>query len=203
MAFVSFYAGRRVHKVPLEELNGQLQNARLIVTADLAPSLLTSYCPDLSVETIPFGDAEVTLAHSRYVVRRPPSCGSSTSQAQYWIVHRPPDKDALLLLQYLPPDAKTSTHWHRREHEWFHCLWGSCTLLQGLPVNIRQRTRCWPTSHRLAPEEPTNIQGWHIQPGVVHQLCTNRQPALNLIHIADTKAENLAQLEHQYAEWRK
>jgi len=198
------YARQQVVTVPLEHLNGELKEAELVVAADLdLPSFWQQLSPELSLKTISFGETVCAIAHRQLTVHRSPCTGAPTSDARYWIVHPLPEQRTLLLLQYLPPFGRTSAHWHLEEDERFHCLLGSCTLLEGWDDPTDLSVRGPKSRRRLAAQSTWSPRDGHadVASGVVHQLETAREPALNLIVIRGTSARTLKELDRRYVCW--
>lgn len=203
MPFVSFLAGRRFSTIPLRHLhNGrQLRTATLIATM-LKRSEVEPHCsPGLSFETIPFGNRRCTIAHRDLTFLHTPCGGSPGSSARYWVVHPMPERCELLLVQYLPPHAQTSIHWHPKEHESFHCLLGSCVLLTRNGGGSNGSEKRFPAERYLTASGGKHRQG-QVPPHTLHQLITMDEPAVNCIVIQGTSAQTLKDLDHQHVkEW--
>lgn len=131
-----------------------------------------------------------------------PLRGSAGSAARYWAVHSFADKRALLLLQYLPRHSVTSVHWHAEERELFFPIRGSCMVTEGVPPPSRAEAASKTASLTLAPDvaDARLRQRW-VDAGVVHQLKTDSEPALNLILVTNTNARTLKELNHHHVRW--
>lgn len=200
---VSIYAQRHVRTLPFHRLPRHIDSTLLVISAGVDRSLLQVHCPSgFSFETIPFGEKHCLIAHRGLTFCRPAYGGSAGSGALYWVVHPLVDEGALLLLQYLPPNTRTSVHWHPREHETFHALRGSCVLLTGdARVSERDETYRQLDRQRLAAGNCQGKEHIWVPPYTVHQLVTHREPALNCIVIRNTTAKTLKEINHQYAQW--
>lgn len=131
-----------------------------------------------------------------------PCAGSSGSAATYWLVE-PLIDSSLLLIQYIPPHAETSIHYHQRETEFFFPLAGESFLHLG-SSNTEDTGRAIrepsiPLSVRI--EEGNVHAGVGVAPNRVHQIITRDQPALNVILITNTRAQHVRQLGHVAAAW--
>ncbi len=203
MALVSVYGEQRVRTLPFRHLGKHIDVACLAVS-HVHHDLLRIHCPsDFSFDTIPYGKEECHIAFRHGLkILRPPLAGSPESGALYWIVH--PSDNTLLLLQYMPPDTKTSVHWHAEEHETFHVLRGSCSLLMG-NANDSEPNGMFRQLHsrRLTIQGAGGDQHAWVPPYTVHQLVTFREPVLNCIVIRNTKAQTLREIHHCYARWSR
>lgn len=131
-----------------------------------------------------------------------PLAGSQGSAAYYWVEHPFPERQSLLLLQYLPPHSVTSVHWHTEERELFFPLRGSCTVLEGARLPDDSTRASKRIALALTPDgNGRHLQQWWVEACVVHQLRTDDDPALNLILVTNTRARTLQELNHHYVRW--
>lgn len=199
MEQVSVYTQRTVRVVPLSRLPVLSDVLMIAVALDIPRERLGAVLGPAHVAvTIPFGDRPCVLAHRRLDFYAEPLSGSRNSDARYWIVHPDPTARTLLLVQYLPPHGKTSTHRHTEEDEWFFSLLGQCTVIHAAPSQPGQDVANVPERAVL---HSRRTRGLHVPHGMVHQLETAESPVLNVILICRTAAQSLAELNHCYVHW--
>lgn len=131
-----------------------------------------------------------------------PLGGSAGSAARYWAICPFADKRSLLLLQYLPPHSETSVHWHAEERELFFPIRGSCTVIEGTrPASDGDLASKTAALILTADTTDARLRQWWVDAGVVHQLRTDDDPALNLILVTNTRARTLRELNHHHVRW--
>lgn len=223
---LSVYDGSWVTTLPVAELNGHLARAAVVFLpscsrGDAFRVLPSEGSDGFTFRELPFPELPGTLGLRGPRFLDLPLAGSPGSGAQYLVVHPTPDRGIgmLELVQYLPPHAVTSIHYHEIEDEWFLPLWGACTMRTG-QCAAAQRERDLVKQARLERETlllPTpfaaeyNIgkkrdrekatDALYVPPRVVHQLVTGELPALNLLRIRRTDARTLPALDHRYCAW--
>ncbi|MDP3685406.1 MAG: hypothetical protein Q8R32_01075 [bacterium] len=196
MIEVHVYVNGELSTFPFQALNGQLGAATLCISRGCEPALLAPHLSGLVIETIMFKRSQCLIAHRKLTFYQSPQPGSGDSHARYWIFEVLSD-GTRLLLQELPRLSDTSTHWHPDARERFRCILGSCTLLTSSGNMLKQGTPGTPMRQRLG------AHGIEVAPGVVHQLTTASEPALNLIEIRGTKAKNLKEIDHRHVSWSR
>lgn len=126
----------------------------------------------------PFGEGEVTiLSRGFHFFPKPKPSLSATSGALY--LGRSIEKARGWLLQLLPPDVRTSRHYHECKEERFINLAGSCVLGLG---------------DREIDATSLDIV---VKPLRVHYLRTSAQPALNVLIITG-HPDPLSLADHHY-----
>ncbi|MBU0907673.1 MAG: hypothetical protein KKD18_00070 [Nanoarchaeota archaeon] len=93
---------------------------------------------------------------------KPRRSSSKESNSVYFGWNR--QKDKTTALQYLPPNSKTSKHFHKKLEEEYHVLAGKCTVLKGnKQIKLTKKLR-------IRKKEP-------------HQLKTGKEGCLMLLEI--------------------
>ncbi len=235
---LSLYDGSWVTTLPAAELNGQLETASVVFLqnqqlGDAVRLLPSEAISAFTLREVPFPELPGTIGLKGLRFLTEPIPGSPGSQAQSLVVHATTDRAKLELIQFLPPHAVTSVHYHEREDEWFFSLAGSCELwlgtyrretparavlkervtLRAVPLpdtaSVQRRLERAVARHAktLDPTPPFDPQRGvpevYVRPGTVHQLRTADEPALNLIRIRATDATKLPELAHRYVEWEQ
>ena len=93
------------------------------------------------------------------------------SQATYLLYGTHPQKKYSLLVHYLPPESRTSCHFHTKTTEDFFSIVGSCHI--GTFDLCELNAEC--QHHRLS------YASLRVLPEHVHQMWTQKQPALSFI----------------------
>lgn len=103
---------------------------------------------------------------------------SPNSEAIY--IARSENKMDGLLLQYLPPNSKTSRHYHKHKTENYHLIAGKAKI----ETSVGNQTLEHATTHTIKPE-------------VTHQVVTEKEPSLILLEILGDP-EGLSMNDHNY-----
>ncbi len=197
----TIYDGTCISRGTRWDLGEALAKAWIVVSEDSTLDTLAAGLPSgFTVHALRVGEASLTVGLRALPFLAEPLRGSPASNARYYLEHRVAPYQ-LLLLQALPPDGKTSIHWHAIETEQFYPLWGECTISCGWPA--RQNTglaELTQSSDLYAPRRDAPSKR-SVPPGIVHQLVAGPRGALNAILVCDTLARTLGELEHQYVRW--
>jgi mannose-6-phosphate isomerase-like protein (cupin superfamily) len=164
----------------------KLEQSRLPrLVASFSEELLTGFIgggEDFEIIEVDFQERHLFVAcHDFHFYPGQESKKSPGSQSIYY--GRSKDKMDGLLLQYLPPNSRTSRHYHRLKTEIYHGIEGEAIIIVG-----EERNKLKLRKNKL-----------EIFPGTVHQVITEDSPALTLLKImGDPKGLSLD--DHIYVE---
>ncbi len=131
----------------------------------------------LKKEEFKFNGTLYVIFFSSRLIYTPEESHSPGSKAIYLARGAGEDCREGFLIQFLPPYSVTSRHFHRREEETYYNLEGTCFLSVGEKEII------------------LNQSTYSVKPLQIHQLRTEKWPALNLLWIKGNSVEGL---EHFY-----
>lgn len=120
-------------------------------------------------------DYQVVICHQGMEAFAPEERNSRSShkksQAIYLLKGSSDAKNSSLLVHFLPPESRTSCHFHLKTTEDFFTLAGSCFI--GLIDLSVARAEC--QKHRLS------VAHLRVPPLHVHQMWTEKEPALSFL----------------------